>query len=567
MGPRFLTSSNTQPAEPIVGHSVPSGVTSTTSAQTSYTSQSMELTLDHSMDRFAGQYLDLVLPVPGNPWICQVFYANTHTLTPEGNLLTIVKVDSTQKTYGTTIFAVDYLSGRFHMISRNGVTPLNLYGWEVEPPFSMTINDNPLGNMLTPTPMATSTPVVADNTHTQELLQGTTHNQRPESQEALHQAGRTTTTGASEAYPLRAAIEEVSSTSTLIEGENITTEQNYKATVQKLAKVNHKYTLVMQNWSLERGSVNSLEARKEVDIFYKKIIDKYIKKKQSLIHAKEMYENFYQESLGSSSTQTPPPRVSPWAEPESRQDCPKFIPPQPQIATDAGEIPPVATSKCHLSPQRDTREDTTVASIPHLQPTPGPRSGANNVPTILTTATSTTPIIREAGRLDALNTARCTLGRCQELSLVMPVPMPRTTVVCTQTTLDRQVSARGPPLSTLPVGMAQPIPNDVIWPEHSDIRGRDLLPPNVPDQELADSTEHWRLLHPYEQRGTLNPSADTPGNLRRLAKNEELVESLQIMEYLTDHPPLGSRWDYRHYLPRYGDPYYHWVGPQRSDLE
>ena len=119
--------------------------------------------------------------------------------------------------------------------------------------------------------------------------------------------------------------------------------------------------------------------------------------------------------------------------------------------------------------------------------------------------------------------------------------------------------------------MAQHIPNDVVWPEHPDIRGRDLLPMNVPDQELpqelADSTECWRLLHPYEQRGTLNPSVDTPRNLRRLAENEELVESLQIMEYLMDHPPLGSRQDYRCYPPRYGDPYYHHVGSRRPDLE
>ena len=95
-------------------------------------------------------------------------------------------------------------------------------------------------------------------------------------------------------------------------------EQDYEATVQKLAKVNHKYALVMQNWSLERRSANSVEAQKGVGIFYKKIIDKYIKKKQSLTHTKEMYENFYQESLGSSSTQTPPPSVSPQVEPKSR---------------------------------------------------------------------------------------------------------------------------------------------------------------------------------------------------------------------------------------------------------
>ena len=350
MGPQFSNSSSTQLAGPIIGHSVPIGITFPPSAQISYASQSMELTLDHSMDRFVGQYPDLVLPVPGNPRISQVFYANTHTLTLEGNPLMIVKVEGIQKTYGTAIFAVDCLSGRFHMISKDGVTPLNLYGWEAAPPTSTTVNDNPLGNLLTPTPMATSTPVVADNARTQELPQDTPCAQRPGSQETLCQAGRTTPPGASEAYLLRAAIEEVSSTSTLIEGEDITMEQDYEATVQKLAKVNHKYTLVMQNWSLEKRSTNLVEARKGVDIFYKKIIDKYIKKKQSLTHAIEMYENFYQESLGRSSARTPPPSVSPWVEPKFRQDCPKPIPPQPQISTDAEEIPPMATSKCHPSP-------------------------------------------------------------------------------------------------------------------------------------------------------------------------------------------------------------------------
>ena len=318
----------------------------------------MELTLDYSMDRFAGQYPDLVLPFPGNPQISQVFYVSTHTLTPEGNPLMIVKVEGIQKTYGTTIFAVDCLSGRFHVISKDGVTPLNLYRWEAAPPPSMTMNDNPLGNLLTPTSMATSTPVVADNACTQELPQGTTHAQRPGSQGALYQAGRTTPPGASEAYLLRVAIEEVSSTSTLIEGEDITTEQDYEATVQKLAKVNHKYALVMQNWSLERRSVNLVEAQKGVDIFHKKFIDKYIKKKQSLTHTIEMYENCYQESLGSSSTQTPFPSVSPWVEPESRQDCPEPTP-QPQISTDAEEIPPMATSECHPSPQRCERRCPT----------------------------------------------------------------------------------------------------------------------------------------------------------------------------------------------------------------
>ena len=29
------------------------------------------------------------------------------------------------------------------------------------------------------------------------------------------------------------------------------------------------------------------------------------------------------------------------------------------------------------------------------------------------------------------------------------------------------------------------------------------------------------------------------------------------MEYLTEFPTLGERWDFRHFPPRYGDPHYH----------
>ena len=146
-GPQVLTLSSAQLEGPSIGCTVPIGVTSPPSAQTSYASRSMELTLGHSMDRFAGQYPDLVLPVPSNPRISQVFYVNMHTLTPEGNPPTIVKMEGIQQTYGTTIFAVDHLSGRFHVISRDGVIPLDLYGWEAAPPSVMSMNDNLLGNL------------------------------------------------------------------------------------------------------------------------------------------------------------------------------------------------------------------------------------------------------------------------------------------------------------------------------------------------------------------------------------------------------------------------------------
>ena len=53
---------------------------------------------------------------------------------------------------------------------------------------------------------------------------------------------------------------------------------------------------------------------------------------------------------------------------------------------------------------------------------------------------------------------------------------------------------------------------------------------------MEDLEVRWRLLHPCEQRGMLNPMAGTPGNIQRMAENEELLESIQVMVHLMDLP-------------------------------
>ena len=52
--------------------------------------------------------------------------------------------------------------------------------------------------------------------------------------------------------PYRAAIEEVSSTSTLPKEDYVTSEREYEKAVTKLSKVSRKYQLVMQNWVTKR---------------------------------------------------------------------------------------------------------------------------------------------------------------------------------------------------------------------------------------------------------------------------------------------------------------------------
>ena len=81
-------------------------------------------------DCFYGIYLDLVLPVPGNPKISQVFYTNTNVLSSNDSPMTIVMIPSLLRTYGTSSFAIDCVSGRFNIINRDGVQPLDLFGWD-----------------------------------------------------------------------------------------------------------------------------------------------------------------------------------------------------------------------------------------------------------------------------------------------------------------------------------------------------------------------------------------------------------------------------------------------------
>ena len=89
----------------------------------------MELTRMPDTNRFLGVYPDLRLPIPGNPHISQVFFNNTQVRSRDDNPMTLVMVLGMTHQYGTSIFAIDHISGRFNILSQDGVQPLDLYGW------------------------------------------------------------------------------------------------------------------------------------------------------------------------------------------------------------------------------------------------------------------------------------------------------------------------------------------------------------------------------------------------------------------------------------------------------
>ena len=131
-----------------------------------------------------------------------------------------------------------------------------------------------------------------------------------------------------------------------------------------------------------------------------------------------------------------------------------------------------------------------------------------------------------------------------EVRVTSPPPVPRTT------------GAIAPQ-----VGTAVPMSQDLIWPEHPEIRGTTLFPQeDDPATQAAgglNPDERWKVFHPYDIPGVRRPTMATPENIRRMAESEALIESVQTMEYLNEFPSMGERRDFRRFPPRYGDPHYH----------
>ena len=177
-----------------------------------------------------------------------------------------------------------------------------------------------------------------------------------------------------------------------------------------------------------------------------------------------------------------------------------------------------------------------------------------------TIATRTMAITQEGGRDDAIETVRRLLG---PTSTAIPVTTPSTTiniprmdltvstsmVQVTHTITEARLSS--PPTvsrvtrTTAPIGMATHISQDLIWPGHPDIQGTNLFPQNDDPATVAtggfEPEERWKIHHPYDTPGVRRPTMETLDNLRRLAKCEALVESLQTMEYLTEFLTLEER--------------------------
>ena len=77
----------------------------------------------------------------------------------------------------------------------------------------------------------------------------------------------------------------------------------------------------------------------------------------------------------------------------------------------------------------------------------------------------------------------------------------------------RTVHLKGP--TTIPVGRAEPMLSNLIWTGHPSMASNSFFIMDLePTTIRTNSQERWRLLHPYELEGVLNPTANTSNKLQ-----------------------------------------------------
>ena len=82
--------------------------------------------------------------------------------------MTLVMVSGMTHQYGTSIFAIDHINGRFNILSQDGVQPLDLYGWVDDTDPLHSESGSTLHHSQLLMPLASSTPFLMALTSTQE---------------------------------------------------------------------------------------------------------------------------------------------------------------------------------------------------------------------------------------------------------------------------------------------------------------------------------------------------------------------------------------------------------------
>ena len=338
--------------------------------------------------------------------------------------------------------------------------------------------------------------------------------------------------------------------------KEITKEQVDRA-YKKKATCSQRITTIFQNWNKEKELAQNDLEREGIDDFYEGYHAKYAAKLLSWQDVIDMYHDQELQKIQEEKEM----KEKAYYDQNSRERKKSTV--EPTLSR------PTESEQTRLKGAVIT--DSLGSSVPciHTETRMVSSTGTVSMPTTHRNqygASTTTSLTRqrELSQEDALQTAaafRRTIGL--EVSRSSEGPVARPSVAPTSVVSPGQGGSmeeeEGEDRS-IPIGSVQPTQSSLILVGHPDVRYQDIFPPEMSfsHQEEAlhlDPEESWCLLYPFTEAGMRRIEMGTPANLVRLARNDALVETIQIHAYLEDIPEWG-RHDFRRYPARFGDPNY-----------
>ena len=239
-------------------------------------------TPDH--DIYYAIYPDFQLPLPDRPWISNLFAGNMRLVSNTNSPMSILRIPSLKKMYGTMDFAIDRSTRQLYKMGDLDVTPINLFGGIPDE----NLHEQATESMrpLLKTPQAMSTPIteIPRSIPTEVEMKDSIPLPTPmisttSQEERKHMSGTDVTDDIPSAAPIfnlsRANVQVAPSVSSLDEGEGIVTADEYEKAIQRLEKINKKISTLVKNWNEESKLAKNSNEVAEIEEFYRPYMDQY----------------------------------------------------------------------------------------------------------------------------------------------------------------------------------------------------------------------------------------------------------------------------------------------------
>ena len=215
--------------------------------------------------------------------------------------MSILRILSLKKMYGTMDFAIDQSTGQLYKIGDWDVTPINLFGGIPD----KNLHDQAVVSMrpLLKTPQAMSTPIteVPRSVPTELIKEDSIPLPTPmiptaSQEERKLRSDTDITDEVPSATPIfnlnRANVQVASSVSSMDEGEGIVNDDEYEKAIQRLEKINKKITTLVKNWNEESKLAKNSNKVAEIEEFYRPYMDQYNNRRKALERLMEMYDEY-----------------------------------------------------------------------------------------------------------------------------------------------------------------------------------------------------------------------------------------------------------------------------------